>query len=351
MRSPVRVLLLTADYAPNAWSGIGVAVAGLANSLTTLGVEVHVAVAGRRASSGDPQNRRDPLAPFEYSLDGTRFPVVASGFDWVHVHSLRLAELALELARRYRIRLACTVHGWPHCENEGSPIAAAWSGLQQRLLSRADRIVFLSEGERALGLRLVPGISARSHVVPNGVAAPPAPGPDRPRGPVVFAGRFAASKGIALVADIVPEVLNRRNVQFVLAGGHGDPTATESVAALARRFKGACLTPGWLEHGRLQALFARAALVLVPSCYEPFGLVALEAMRMGAPVLAADLGGLRDIVPARGRLASRDPHVWADAVLAHQDAGLNVDPDPTAVARQFSLTTTAQRLLKEVYAA
>jgi glycosyltransferase involved in cell wall biosynthesis len=360
-RARTRVLLLTADYAPNAWSGIGVAVKGLAESLAALGVEVHVAIAGRRTSNDDGQDRHGMRGPYEHSLDGARFPVEPIGFDWIHVHSLRLAELALELSRRYRIRLACTVHGWPHRENEGSPVAAAWSGLQQRLLSRADRIVFLSEAERALGVGLVPSVASRCHVVPNGVASPPLRSTDkrdadrsdsdRRCGPVVFAGRFAASKGVALVVDMVPEVLARRNVQFVLAGGHGDETATKGVASLTRRFEGTCSSPGWLDQERLQTLFATATLVLVPSCYEPFGLVALEAMRMGAPVLASDVGGLRDIVPANGRLASRDPRVWADAVLAHRDGARDDYPDPTEIARRFSRETTAQRMLTEVYAA
>jgi glycogen(starch) synthase len=53
---------------------------------------------------------------------------------------------------------------------------------------------------------------------------------------------------------------------------------------------------GFVDENRLRGLYAAADLVVVPSLYEPFGLVALEAMASGTPVLASDTGGLREIV-------------------------------------------------------
>ena len=73
---------------------------------------------------------------------------------------------------------------------------------------------------------------------------------------------------------------------------------------------------GWIGDDVLHSLYRIADLCVVPSIYEPFGLVALEAMAWGCPCIVADTGGLREVVPrrARRRCAStaRDPSTWGD---------------------------------------
>ena len=67
---------------------------------------------------------------------------------------------------------------------------------------------------------------------------------------------------------------------------------------------------GWTGDDVLHSLYRIADLCLVPSIYEPFGLVALEAMASGCPCLVADTGGLREVVPNDEvglRFRSRDP--------------------------------------------
>ena len=332
----MRVLLLTADYPPHPWSGIGVAVERQARGLAGLGIAVEVLVADGSSSESLPGLDVRPLPR-------DRFPVDPRRFDWVHVHSLRLAELALELRRRFGLPLAATVHGLVHLELPPSPRARRWSDLQRRLLSEVDRAVFVSEPERDAAVAWLPGIAPRSRVVPNAVPLQEI----RPRGtggPVVFAGRFAASKGLDLLEGLAP-LLDR---PLVLAGGHGDPEGE----AAARRSGGRLA--GWLSRDEMDDLLGRAALVVVPSRYEPFGLVALEAMALGAPVLAADVGGLREVAaPGSGgrRLASRDPRRWAAEVrelLQSGEAEALAAAGP-AWARRFSPAAVAGRLASHVY--
>ena len=67
---------------------------------------------------------------------------------------------------------------------------------------------------------------------------------------------------------------------------------------------------GWIGDDVLHSLYRIADLTVVPSIYEPFGLVALEAMASGCPCLVADTGGLREVVPNEDvglRFRSRDP--------------------------------------------
>ena len=65
---------------------------------------------------------------------------------------------------------------------------------------------------------------------------------------------------------------------------------------------------GWIGDDVLHSLYRIADVCVVPSIYEPFGLVALEAMASGCPCIVADTGGLREVVPARrGRAALPRP--------------------------------------------
>jgi glycosyltransferase involved in cell wall biosynthesis len=338
----VRVLVLTADYPPHPWSGVGVAVERQARALAELGFDLQVLVANGKTLESLPGLDVHPLAR-------DRFPADPRRFDWVHVHSLRLAELALELRRRFGLPLAATVHGLVHLELPPSSRARRWSALQRRLLLGADRVVFVSEAERDAALSWLPGIAPRSRVVPNAAPAPPPPRPGSGLpGPVVFAGRFAASKGL----DLLEAMARRLGLPMVLAGGHGDREG-EAAARRISELPG-CRRTGWLSREEMDRLLARAALVVVPSRYEPFGLVALEAMALGAPVLAADVGGLREVAaPGSGGrlLASREPRRWADEVrelLRSGEAEALAAAGPPW-ARRFSAAAVAARLAADVY--
>lgn len=345
-----RVLVLAADYDERPWSGVGRAVARQSRALADEGVGVHVLVADGAAVPA----ASDETVPVS-RLSRARFPVDPRDFDWIHVHSLRLADLAVEIRRRFKCPLACTVHGWPHRESNTAN-ASRWSVVLRRLIERCDRIVFLSEAEREFGLRICPSIEDRSATIGHGLAATQADRHDRTNGPIVFAGRWAWSKGVDLAAGVARRVAEGERAHFVFAGGHGEAAGTAAVARLASDFPTRCRVAGWMEGGRLAALFARAALVLVPSRYEPFGLVALEAMSRGAPVLAADEGGLREVVAAKAggvRVSSRSTTAWVDAVLTLLDDPIEMARlsacGPEYVARHFSPRTMARRFVEEVY--
>ena len=347
----MRVLVLTADYPPGVWSGIGNAVERQAVALAALGAEVDVLVARgdiRPAVDGNPRVHR---------LDTNRFPVDAKRFDWIHLHSLALSELAWQLHRRFRVPVAYTAHSIPALELPDGPCARFWHQAQSCVLTFSKRAVFLSAHDMRAASSLIPPW-ARASVIPDGVAPPVAELPAyEPDGPIVFAGRLARSKGIELLAEIIALTLERRPATFLLAGGHSDDAGRTALGKILARHPQACRYLGWLGPDQLDALYARAALVLVPSLYEPFGLVALEAMRMGAPVLAADTGGLSETVrPGSGGvlIASRDPREWArriDELLSNVALRRSLSSGgPAYVARHFPIQETAARLLREVYA-
>lgn len=351
----MRVMILTADYAPGSWSGIGVAVERQARALASLGIETHVLVANRAIDMPGASG----TGPHVHQLSRQRCPVDPRQFDVVHLHSLALSELAEELRRRFDLPLVYTAHSLLRLELQESADAGLWCAVQERILTISDGVVFLSRAERLAAVAGAPELATRSYVIPNGVPAPPdsLPPPEE-EGPIVFAGRFARSKGVELLGQLIPRVLARWPGRFVLAGGHGDTAGTRIVQNIAAQFPGACRVPGWLNRNDLDALFAASAVVLVPSRYEPFGLVALEAMRAGAPVLAAGVGGLTEVVAPEsgGRLVySRDPEVWCRALLEIVSTPAVREAlrrrGPQYVKAHFDSTRMAERLVAEVYSA
>jgi glycogen(starch) synthase len=93
-------------------------------------------------------------------------------------------------------------------------------------------------------------------------------------------------------------------VRFLVAGsGPAEAELKAQAARLGLMEHGTFL--GWAGDVTLHSLYRIADLCLVPSLYEPFGLVALEAMASGCPTIVADTGGLREVVPAGRRVGLR----------------------------------------------
>lgn len=138
---------------------------------------------------------------------------------------------------------------------------------------------------------------------------------DSEREGLLFVGRLVSVKG----ADLAIEALRRlreRGVETTLTICGEGP----ELGALKRQVRDAGLMDsvkfeGWTEPDELAARYRRAELVLVPSRYEPFGIVALEAIASGCPVVAAETGGLPEAVGDCGIIvAPNDPAGLADAV-------------------------------------
>jgi glycogen(starch) synthase len=127
---------------------------------------------------------------------------------------------------------------------------------------------------------------------------------------VLLVGRLVYEKGFQIALEALPPLIERLgNVRFLVAGsGTAEKELLEQARALGLDAHGTFL--GWIGDDVLHSLYRIADLTVVPSIYEPFGLVALEAMASGCPCLVADTGGLREVVPNEDvglRFRSRDP--------------------------------------------
>jgi glycogen(starch) synthase len=103
----------------------------------------------------------------------------------------------------------------------------------------------------------------------------------------------------------LPAVIDQvENVRFLVAGsGTHEAELKAQAERLGLSRHGVFL--GWIGDDALHSLYRIADLCVVPSIYEPFGLVALEAMASGCPCIVADTGGLREVVPRGERVGLR----------------------------------------------
>ena len=138
------------------------------------------------------------------------------------------------------------------------------------------------------------------------------------------------------------------DVRFLVAGsGTHEQELKAQAAELGLLEHGTFL--GWIGDDVLHTLYRIADLTVVPSIYEPFGLVALEAMASGCPCLVADTGGLREVVPHEEvglRFQSRDPESLADVairVLADDQLGSSLVAEAYEHVRSFDWADVAER--------
>jgi len=112
---------------------------------------------------------------------------------------------------------------------------------------------------------------------------------------ILYVGRLVYEKGIQVVVNAVPKILQRVNAKFVIVGnGYMRDQLTAIVNGLGLAHK--VLFTGFLDDDTLRKLQMIADVSVVPSLFEPFGIVALEAMAAGSPVVVSDTGGLSEIV-------------------------------------------------------
>jgi glycogen synthase len=243
-------------------------------------------------------------------------------FDLVHSHDWLVAGAAEPVARRIERPWLVTVHATEFGRHQGwvqnhpqSHIHAA----ERAMVRRADRVITCSRYMRS-HVSTVFGVSPRRvTVVQNGIdprdlepVVPDLPGlraryADPDQRLVLLVGRLVYEKGFHLALDALAPVVRRLgDVRFVVAGtGTAEAELKRQSRRLGLTRHGSFL--GWVGDDMLHSLYRVADLCIVPSIYEPFGLVALEAMASGCLCVVADTGGLREVVPSDRTVGLRFP--------------------------------------------
>jgi glycogen synthase len=363
----MRILLLSWEYPPHINGGLGQHVKELAPAMLAVDpeLEVHVITpifAGRteRESQGrlhvhrvkvkapsDDQIYADVLAANPaFIRAGEKLLETEGPFDLIHVHDWLPSFASLALGEAHRLPIVATIHATERGRYRGalySDLSRAIDAAEERLAQAAQRVITCSlamQGE-VQGFYGVSG--ERIRVIANGIDAGHLQrlrSEDlssfrrqyaRPDERIIFnVGRMVYEKGADLLVEAAPHVLSRVPEAKFVIGGRGPLFASLSQRIEAMHLHDKVMLTGFLTDDERDRLYVVADLCVFPSRYEPFGIVALEAMVAGTPVVVSGVGGLGTVVQhgLTGLTAlPEDVHSLAGAIVQALD-----DP-PSAAER------------------
>lgn len=350
----MRILHLSWEYPPLVYGGLGRHVHALAEAQAAAGHDV-VVVTQHAGPDVEVDRVENGVRVVGVPYDALRFTeaellawvrgldhalsrgALELGHEWrpevVHAHDWMVADSGATLRAAFGVPLVATVHATEAGRHQGwlpGDLSREIHRTEWRLTFESRRVVTCSPHMRWEVTRLFALPADKVDVVPNGIDLADWTATRRevaqarerwaPDGPlVVLPGRLAWEKGAHVAVAAVP-ALRRRfpGLRLVLAGE--GPQRAELEAQVRRlRVARSVELPGWLDAAALRAAVAAADVVVAPSGYEPFGLVALEAAALGSPLVVARTGGLADLVED-GRtglvVAPDDPRALADGVSA-----------------------------------
>lgn len=332
----MRICHLSWEYPPLLYGGLGrhvhalsVAQAAAGHDVTVVtqadpavgappGITVIDGVRVVRVTSDAPELPFDVehLLPWVLALEHALTRAVAvlpAAPDVIHAHDWLVAHTAMTARTLTGAPIVATFHATEAGRHQGwlpGDLSRAIHSVEWWLANNAARIICCSEHMRSEVTTLFGGDSPalRVDVVPNGIdlatwkttrarvrTARERFAPDgEPL--LVFSGRLEWEKGVHTLLDALPAVRRRvPGVRLVIAGRG---SKVDDMRAQVRRLRlGRAVTfAGWLPETDLHALVAAADCAVVPSLYEPSGLVALEAAALGTPLVVARSGGLAEFV-------------------------------------------------------
>ena len=336
----MRVGLMTREYPPEVYGGAGVHVEYLGRELARrIEVEVHCWGTQRldagnlhvRGEEPPPEVSAGCDAKFTAAVDALALSLSQmkelGKIDIVHTHTWYVSMAGFLAKKLYGIPFVMTTHSleplraWKE-EQLGSGYAMS-SWMERTAILDADAIIAVSNGTKADILRAYPEVDAsRVHVIYNGIdvaqyrktSATEALlkyGVDPAAPYVLFVGRITRQKGVTHLVDAVRFLAP--GTQVVLCAGSPDtPEMEQEMRAGVEAARAAGGNIVWIEKRvpKQEAieLYSNCRVFCCPSVYEPFGIINLEAMACGAPVVASAVGGILEVVVdgVTGRLVPFD---------------------------------------------
>ena len=368
----MKVLMVSWEYPPVVIGGLGRHVHHLSTALAAAGHEV--VVLSRRPSGTDPSTHpssdemnedvrvvaaaQDPHE-FTFGKDmmawtlamghamvrtGLSLKKKRSGRPWrpdvVHAHDWLVAHPAVALSEFYDVPMVSTIHATEAGRHSGwvsGSLSRQVHAVESWLVRESDSLITCSASMRDEITELFgPGL-AEVTVIRNGIDAARWPFAERRHhgvagGPpeLLFVGRLEYEKGVHDAIAALPRIRRAHPGTTLTIAGDGTQQDWLVEQARKRRVLKATRFVGRLDHAELLAALHRADAAVLPSHYEPFGLVALEAAAAGTPLVTSNIGGLGEAVINGATGMSCPPR---DVARLAEAVGAVLD-DPAAAQRR-----------------
>lgn len=327
----MRISLLSKEYPPYIYGGAGVHVQYLLREMARLAQgshELDLICFGDQHMQEDNLQVRGMQTNFEFSAADPRhckvfqpllLNLIMAGKlqapDVVHCHTWHTHFAGCLAKELFQAPLVLTTHSLePHRPWKEEQLGSGYNvstWLEKTAFQHADQVIAVSRAMQANVRHLYQVPEEKIRIIPNGIDPQEyCPTRDRsiltrygldPEKPyIIFVGRITRQKGILHLVQAVPYLQNR--VQILLCASNPDTLELDhemqhAVSEARQYSKNPVL---WVQESvpqqDLVALYSQAAAFVCPSIYEPFGIVNLEAMSCGTPVVASRVGGIPEII-------------------------------------------------------
>ena len=324
----MKILMLTWEYPPRIVGGIARVVHDLSKRLIKGGHDVTVVTyregelpyyendKGVEVYRVDnymitPNNFIDWIMQLNFNLVAKASELIAKegNFDVIHAHDWLVANAAKTLKHAYNIPLVSTIHATESGRNSGI------HDETQRYINDTEWMLTYESTEVIVNSNFMKGHIQglfglpfdKINVIPNGINLTNFNGIERDyefrrqyaldnEKIILYMGRLVYEKGIQHLIAAMPKILdNYHDAKLIIAGKGGMIDELKAQVEYMGISNKVYFT-GYLDAKQVQKMYKCADVAVFPSTYEPFGIVALEAMLAGVPTVVSDVGGLNEIV-------------------------------------------------------
>ena len=327
----MRILMFSWEYPPYIVGGLGKHTAELIPPLGKLpGVDLHLVTP--RWGGGDALEQVEQAVVHRVEppkVEGDIYTVAwhtnlyleeyanrlwqeSGPFDLIHVHDWLVAWVGAAFKRNYKVPLLSTIHATERGRGRGylgSNQARAIHQIEWWLTYESWRVIACSEYMAGEITDYFQSPRDKIDVIPNGVDTTQfdlLEGQDLsrfrnmyalPSEEIVFyVGRVVYEKGLHVLLQALPLILTQQSSAKVIVAGKGPELDSLRSLAWNTGVGEKVLFTGFISDDDRDRLFKVADCAVFPSLYEPFGIVALEAMAAKCPVVVSEVGGLREVV-------------------------------------------------------
>ena len=346
----MKILMLTWEYPPRVVGGIARVVYDLSRTLLKDGHDVTVVTykdgdapyfeddKGVKVYRVDnyminPNNFIDWIMQLNFNLIAKANEIIAEqgNFDVIHAHDWLVAYAAKTLKNSYNIPIVATIHATEAGRNSGihDETQRYINDTESMLTYEASEVIVNSnymknELQRLFGLPY-----EKINIVPNGVNLNLFNGVEKDYNfrrrfamdnekIILFMGRLVYEKGIQHLISAMPKILNGYHDSKLVICGKGGMLDELQAQVNSMGISNKVYFAGYMHGKDVQKMYKAADIAVFPSTYEPFGIVALEAMLSENPIVVSDIGGLNEIVQHREngmKAYCGNPNSIADSIL------------------------------------